>query len=100
MRTPADPGPRGDHVEIGRPRALASVSHAPALALALAMLCVGRVGAAPLEQDAGLPFGFARAEHGSYASTDVRTDAAPQLYRGARAVTVGGGGGNFQIIPA
>src|SRR5262249_3099662 len=71
--------------------------HGPALALAIAMPCVGRVGATPLERGGGLAFGVARAVHASYASTDVRTDAAPQLDRGAMALAVGGGEGALVI---
>ena len=58
-----------------------------ALALAVAVsACVGRVGATPLEQDGGAPFGVGSGEHGSYESSDVRVDAAPGLSQGATAV--------------
>ena len=57
-----------------------------ALALAIAMACVGSVGATPLEQGGGAPLGIGSAEHVSYASTDLRGDAAPALDRGATAV--------------
>jgi hypothetical protein len=80
-----------------RPNALASGIHGTALALAIAMACVGGVGATPLEQGSGAPFGVDRTEHASYESTDLRLDAAPELDRGATAVVANGGGGALVI---
>ncbi len=75
-----------------RPNALASGIYSPALALAIAMACVGGVGATPLEQGGGAPLGVERTEHVSYESTDVRVDGAPELDQGATAGVATGGG--------
>src|SRR5258705_13642381 len=60
-----------------------------ALVVAIALLacvCVGRADAA----DAGAPFTAGSGGHVSYESTDVRADAAPNVYQGT-AVDVGEG---------
>jgi hypothetical protein len=60
-----------------------------ALALAVAMtVCgyVGRTEAAPLDQHNDAPFIVGSSEHVSHESTDVRADAAPELYQGATAL--------------
>jgi hypothetical protein len=70
-----------------------------ALALAVAITtCQGRADA----QDTGVPFIAGSSEHASYASTDLRTGAAPALSRGAEAdgpVPVTGRSGALVIVP-
>ena len=75
-----------------RPHPLGSGIHSPALALAIAMACVGGVGATPLEQGDGAPLGLGRAEHVSYGSRGVSVDAVPELDQGATAVVADSGG--------
>jgi hypothetical protein len=62
-----------------------------ALVAVLALAGVGDVAAASLAP-AAAALGIARARHASYASTDVRTDAAPQIARSAAAVGASGAG--------
>src|SRR5712691_588785 len=76
-------------LEFPRPDALVSGICTRVLALAIAMACVGSVGATPLEQGGGVPLGIGSAEHVSYASTDLRHDATPALDQGATTVVTG-----------
>ena len=55
-----------------------------AFVVAIAIACAGRAGATPPGREGGAP--FARAQHGSRESTDVRLGVAPQVDRGATAV--------------
>jgi hypothetical protein len=62
------------------------------------MVGAGRVAAAPLDQGGTEPFAIRRSTHATYASADVRADAAPMIARSAMVVGESAGGGGALTI--